>query len=242
MPDSYSLTVVNDSEIPEPTFALFAALPLWTDDEILDVAWQTRQIDAGNQHVFTWQMAWGFAWAAQGADAGRQWTASGTLAADPDSTSRSKAELSYNGAFQLTPATSAPTGTTLWIADSPTVPLPSTQPSSVALTLGGSPATATNAGPNLFQTFTLRPTYYVDVGPYVQGYMVDRKDASHFQELTYPAGTTALTATFDRDNTWTVTTSSAVDFAALLAGRTRRPGRLINSGDDRKRGTAHTQS
>jgi len=219
MPDTYSLTVINDSELPDPTFAVFATLPVSSDFASLSLAWLTQQINATNQYVFTWEITWGFAWSASGTTPGYQWAGSGTLAADPNSTTESKAEFAYNGDFQLTPATSTPTGDTLWITDSPTVPLPSKQPSSVGVTLGGSPASVTNAGPNLYQTFTLHPTYYIDAGNYVKGQMVDGDSVTQLQELTFAGGSTALTATLSADNTWTVGNSSDVNFADVLDER-----------------------
>lgn len=219
MPNSYSLTVINNSELQSPTFAVFATLPVSSDFNSLNLAWLTQQINAHNQYVFTWDITWGFAWAAQGTAAGYQWSGGGTLPADPNSTTQSKADFSYNGDFQLSPAASTPSGDTLWIVDSPTIPLPSKKPSSVAVTLGGNSACVTNAGPNLFQTFTLHPTYYIDAGDYVKGQMVDGSSVSAFQELEFSGGSTALTATLNEDNTWTVGNSSEVDFAAVLGGR-----------------------
>ncbi|HEY3001689.1 MAG TPA: hypothetical protein VGJ44_05015 [Kribbellaceae bacterium] len=223
MPDSYSLTVINNSELDRPTFAVFATLPTSSSYDTLNLAWLTQPINAGNQYVFTWEITWGFAWSAQGTAAGYQWAGSGTLPADPNSGSECAAEFSYNGDFQLTPAVGTPTGDTLWISDSPTVPLPSQQPSSLAVTLGGSSACATNAGPNLYQTFTLHPTYYIDAGDYIKGQMVDGTSVSAFQELAYTGGNTALTATLNVDNTWTVQKSADVSFADLFAKRRRQP-------------------
>jgi rhizosphere induced protein len=219
MPNSYSLTVINNSELQSPTFAVFAKLPVSSDFNSLNLAWLTQQINANNHYVFTWDLTWGFAWAAQGTEAGYQWAGGGTLPADPNSTTDSKAEFSYNGDFQLVPAPSTPTGDKLWIVDSATVPLPTKNPSSVAVTLGGSTACVTNAGPNLFQTFTLHPTYYIDAGDYVKGQMVDGDSVTAFQELEFSGGSTALTATLNEDNTWTVGNSSEVDFSARLGGR-----------------------
>lgn len=96
-----------------------------------------------------------------------------------------------------------PDGAHLWIADSPQIPPPSNQPSSVAVTLSGDPACVTNAGPNLNQTFSLHPTYHVDAGDYVTGQMVDGADVAGFMELEYRGGNDALTATLNADNTWT---------------------------------------
>jgi len=42
MPTSYDLTLVNDSEIPDPTFAVFAPVPVFAAYDVLDVAWVTQ--------------------------------------------------------------------------------------------------------------------------------------------------------------------------------------------------------
>jgi hypothetical protein len=130
-----------------------------------------------------------------------------------------KAVFDYNGDFELTPTNGTPNGSTLWVTDTPNVPLPSKQPSSVAVTLGGSSACVTNAGPNLYQTFTLHPTYYINAGDYVQGQMVDGDSVAAYQELLYAGGNTALTATLNQDNTWTVVPTATFDFAAHFAAR-----------------------
>lgn len=222
MPNSYSLTVINNSELDRPTFAVFASLPSSSSYDTLDLAWLTQPINGGNQYVFTWDLTWGFSWSAQGTTAGYQWAGSGTLPANPNSASECAAELSYNGDYQLNPTIGTPNGDTLWINDAPTVPIPSKQPSSVACTLGGSPACATEAGPNLYQTFTLHPTYYIDAGDYVKGQMVDGTSVSAYQKLAYTGGNTALTAILNQDNTWTVQATSNVDFAKLFSERRRQ--------------------
>lgn len=215
MTNSYSLTVINHSELVQPTFAVFATLPTLASYETVNLAWLTQQIDEGNKYVFTWDIVWGLAWSAQGTSAGYQWSGSGKLAADPNSSAECAATFGYNGDFQLNPTSGTPNGYTLWVNDSPTVPLPKDKVSSVAATLSGNSACATNAGPNLYQTFTLHPTYYIDAGNYVQGQMVDGASVSAFQELAYTGGNTALTVTLNEDNTWAVANSSEVSFADL---------------------------
>jgi hypothetical protein len=215
MTESYRLTAINDSQLPHPVFAVFAALPVEADYPTLPLVWLNQPIDENNPYVFTWDMDWGFAWTAQGTVLGYQWTASGGLPADPSSETGCLAEFSYNGDFQLQPGQGTPTGDTLWIDDDLTVPLPSKQPSSVAVTLYGAPICATEAGPNLGQTFTLHPTYYIAAGDYVQGQMVDGNSVTGFQELAFADGNTALTATLQADNTWTVE-ASRHDAAAPL--------------------------
>ncbi|NED97611.1 hypothetical protein G1H11_20130 [Phytoactinopolyspora alkaliphila] len=219
MPNSYSLTVINNSELDRPTFAVFATLPASSAYDTLSLAWLTQPINAQNQYVFTWDIAWGFAWSAQGTGAGYQWTGSGKLPANPNAADQCKAQLSYNQDFELTPVNGNPDGQTLWVTDAPTVPLPSDQASSVAITLDGNSVCATNAGPNLSQTFTLHPTYYIDAGNYVQGQMVDGSSVSNFQELAYTGGNTALTVTLNPDNTWDTKSSKQLDYRQVFAAR-----------------------
>ncbi|NDL56014.1 hypothetical protein [Phytoactinopolyspora mesophila] len=222
MPNTYTLTVINNSELDRPTFAVFATLPATTAYDTVSLAWLTQPINAHNQYVFKWNITWGFAWSAQGTESGYQWAGSGQLAADPNATDRCKALFSYNQDFELTPANGNPDGQTLWISDDPTVPVPSVQASSVAITLDGDSVCATNAGPNLTQTFTLHPTYYIDAGNYVKGQMVDGSSVTSFQTLEYSGGNTALTATLNPDNTWDVGSSKELDFRRMFQAREAR--------------------
>ena len=86
----------------------------------------------------------------------------------------------------------------------------------------GNCSVATDAGPNLGQTFTLHPTYYIDAGNYVKGQMVDGSSVSSYQTLAFADGNTALTAILEQDNTWTVQQTSEVSFTKLFAARERQ--------------------
>lgn len=217
MAEQYTLNVINDSEITKPTFAVFAKLPNTSDYATLSLAWLTRQINAGNHYEFTWNINWGFAWASQGTGDGYQWTGRGSLPADPTSASKCKAVFSYDGDFVMTSGLRDPNGSTLWIYDDPSVPLPSRERSSVAVTLDGNSVCATDAGPNLNQTFTLHPTYYINAGQYVKGQMVDGSSVAAFQELKYEGRNRSLTATLGPDNTWTVRPTAEINFAEYFA-------------------------
>lgn len=219
MPDTYSLTVINNSEIDRPTFAVFATLPMSSSYKSFNLAWLTQPINAGNHYTFTWNLTWGFCWSAQGTQAGYQWAGGGSLPADPNSVTECSAEFTYNGDFQLMPTSGKPNGSTLWIKDSAS--LPNDQASSVGVTLSGKSACVTDAGRNLHQTYTLHPTYYIDAGQYVEGQMVDGSSVTDFQQLAYTNGNTALTATLNLDNTWNVSNSAQVNFAKMFDTRRR---------------------
>jgi hypothetical protein len=214
--NSYSLTVINNSEQQKPTFALFATLPVDSSNASLALAWITQQIDTHNHYTFTWNIEWGFAWAGQGTDEGVQWSAGGSLPADPLSSNGCAAELAYDNDFSLTPSPHAATGDKLWITDAPTVPVPSKQACSVGVSLNGSPACVIDAGPNLTQTFTLHPTYYIDAGEYATGQMVDGSSVTAFQKVAFANGVYALTATLNQDNTWSMKPTAEVNIAKLL--------------------------
>jgi hypothetical protein len=211
MADQYALTVVNSSQQPRPQFAVFASLPVKANYESVNVAWFAQEIDPTNQYTFRWSLEWAFVWSASGTDlnAGVTWQATGSRAANPDSASTSAVSFEYDGgdfSFRATepPQGQQPDGSTLWILDAPSVPTPSIEPSSVGVALEGRPVCVLEAGPNLRQTFTLHPTYYIDAGNYLAGQMVDGADLTAFQKLEYADGATALTATLNPDNTWTV--------------------------------------
>jgi hypothetical protein len=218
MPNQYNLTLINKSDVQSPTFAVFAMLPNLASPESISLAWLARQINKGNVYRFTWDIEWGFTWSAQGAAEGYEWNGSGTLPADPLSDSMCRAKFDYNGDFMLLPnANGSADGTHLWVEDTPRIPKPSQQESSVGLTLDGRAICAVNAGPNLEQVFTLHPTYYIDAGTYVPGQMVDVDSVTAFQELQYLDGNTALTATLNPGNTWTVQPSNSINFARQMA-------------------------
>lgn len=213
MPETYSLTVINNSELQRPTFAVFATLPVDSAYETLPLAWFTRQIDAGNEYTFTWDITWGFMWAGQGAEKGYQWQGTGRRPANPDSEDLCSVAFGYDGDFYFASQVREPDGAHLRIDDAASIPLPSEQACSVGVTLDGKPACVTNAGKNLHQTFTLHPTYYLDAGNYVQGQMVDGDSTTDYLELEYSGTNRGLTATLNADNTWTLEKSANVNFA-----------------------------
>lgn len=217
MTNHYSLTVMNRSELTQPTFAVFAKLPVTSQHDVLPLAWLTQKINRDNEYVFEWDITWGFSWSATGTREGYQWTGSGKQPANPNSASGCAVDFGYNGDFYFATSERSPTGDQLWIDDLPTIPLPSKQPSSVGVTLNGSTACVMDAGPNLFQSFKLHPTYYISGGNYLKGQMVSGNSVTKYQVLDYKGTNRALTATLKSDNTWQVQPSSQINFAELLS-------------------------
>ncbi|GAA2170471.1 hypothetical protein [Actinomadura napierensis] len=217
----YSLTVVNKSELAKgsPTFAVMAELPEAQNGDALSTAWLTQVIHPGNSYTFTWDIEWGFAWSASGTRQDYTWRANGHIAADPTSASQCAAEFDYtSGDFMLTPATHvpAPDHDALFINDSGAIPKPSTQPSSVAVTLDGQAVCVVDAGPNVQHQFTLHPTYYIVAGSYKHSQMVDAASLTQQAVLSYQSGIADKTAVLDGQNIWHIQNSSEVDLSGVL--------------------------
>jgi hypothetical protein len=228
---TYSLTVVNlSSQQGTPTFAVFALLPDMSFDS-LSTAWLTQNINPTNTYTFSWDITWGFAWSSSGVQPGYRWAGSGSLAADPTSETTCQAIFDYaDGDFSLSEGQGhTKDGSTLWIDDTANVPEPGTgtgqKTSSVGVTLGSAsmtqpspgPVCVVPAGPNLHQTFTTHPTYYLDAGTYAAGQMVDGDSLTNPTQLQYANNNYALTAVLQADNTWSVKPTSEVNIAELLA-------------------------
>jgi rhizosphere induced protein len=218
MIDTYSLTVINNSELRTPTFAVFAVLPEFKSPESISLAWLTQRIDNPANYTFDWEMGWEFAWEARGTGDGHKWSGSASLKADPGESDQCKASFDYDGAtWSLTYLDGVPDLKTLRIVDTARIPRPSVKPSSVGIKLNGKAVCAIDAGPNLEQVFTLHPTYYINAGTYVEGQMLSAASITAFQELAYTGGNHDLTATLTASNKWVVRPSSTVNFARELA-------------------------
>jgi hypothetical protein len=218
---SYSLSITNHSELAQgsPTFVLAAELPEAQAGSALSTAWLTQVIHPGNTHTFTWNMQWGLAWSASGALKDYQWTAHGSLDADPASAAKCAAELDYvNDDFWLRRIAHdpGPAHDKLWIRNSGSVPTPSVQPSSVAITLDGQPACVVEAGPNITQQATLHPRYHIIAGSYKQCQMLSIDLHTQAQLISYDNGIQAKSVVLDAQNNWHIANGRDVDPGTVL--------------------------
>lgn len=222
MPETYSVTLVNESELdPAPTFVIFATLPVQSANPTGVLAWIAQIVPTNWHQVFTWSMDWQFAVSVTPVATGYRWFPSFTRTADPHSSADCASLLTMpsDGDLELRPVEGTPDGTSLTVLQAPDLPTPDKQPLSVAVGLSGVPVAATDAGPNLVTTFTTRPTYAITVGDYVSGQVIDMNQLVTKQELPFRSGVSSLAVTLDKDNTWTVQDSAEVDIAALFADR-----------------------
>lgn len=200
----HALTVINESSLEHPTFAVWAILPVESASEVWCATWLAQMVGRSNRYTFSWELAWGFAWAAWGVREGRSWRGEGTMAADPRAVAGCVATVTYDGDFRLVPGIGTPDGTTLWVDGSPTVRVPRQGACIVSVSLAGAPVMAAAAGPNLRQVFRLQPTFHVAAGDYEQGQLVDPSFVAGLTRLEFGPGATRLTATWGPDNTWSV--------------------------------------
>ncbi|NKZ07146.1 hypothetical protein [Actinomadura latina] len=218
---TYTMSVTNYSELAQgsPKFAIVAELPEARNGSALSTAWLTQVIHPGNTYTFTWDINWGFAWSASGAVKDYQWTAHGSLEADPASAAQCAAQFDYvEGDFLLRSMTRDPDPAhdKLWISNTGSVPTPSVQPSSVAITLDGQPACVVEAGPNITQRGTLHPRYHILAGNLKKCQMLDMASYTDAQLISYDNGVQAKTVVLDDKNNWHVANGEAVDPGTVL--------------------------
>jgi hypothetical protein len=218
---TYSMSVTNYSELAlgSPTVSIVAELPEARNGGALSTAWLSQVIHPKNTYTFTWNMTWGFAWSASAALPNYQWSAHGSLDADPTSGTLCAAEFDYvKGDFLLRPVAQAPDPAhdKLWIRNTGAVPPPSVQPSSLAITLDGEPACVIEAGPNLTERGTLHPRFYIIAGQLKKAQMLDMAQYTNAQLISYDNGVQAKTVVLDDRNNWHVANGEAVDPMAVL--------------------------
>lgn len=218
---TYSMSVTNYSELAQgsPKFSIVAELPEARSGGARSTSWLSQVIHPGNTYVFSWNMAWGFAWSASAVLQNYQWTAHGSLGADPASGTLCAAQFDYmEQDFVLRPVAHDPDPAhdKLWIINTGAVPTPSAQPSSVAITLDGEPACVMEAGPNVTERATLHPRFYIVAGQLKKAQMLDMAQYTHGQLISYDNGVQAKTVVLDDRNNWHVANGEAVDPKAVL--------------------------
>ena len=78
---------------------------------------------------------------------------------------------------------------------------------SVGISMSGAGVFAFQASPNMNTVFTPHPTYWITAGMYAAGQVLDLNDVTNPQQIDFPPGVFAMTATLNPDDTWTVRVS-----------------------------------
>ncbi|HEY4170324.1 MAG TPA: protein rhiA [Reyranella sp.] len=200
MTTQYALTCINNSSMLG-SFAVFQRPP-GNPGSVFTLAWFTRPTHPGTQLTFGWTTDYCFVWSETGVvKPGVSFSASETLAADPNGQNFTQLTEDSVGATFFTPTTGdGPKGTLTIRQLANVVP----DRTSVGIGMSGSGTTVVQAMPNLTATFTPHPNYWVVFGNYIVGQVLDIEQITGEVEVTYPGGLTSRTATLEPNGVITV--------------------------------------
>ena len=171
------------------------------------LAWFARYAYPGTTLGFDWDdSAYEFVWSANGQiTPGILISASQTVPAD--FSNGNQIAFSYDVAhrtFNLHDRTAgAPTGNLIINADS-TIPLNAV---AVGIGMSGAPCFVVQGQPNITIMFQPRAEYWIAFGTYTQGEVLDIETITTPLKVEFPINVASLTATFNADMTWTVTSN-----------------------------------
>ncbi len=214
---TYTLNVVNNAKEDWDIFT-FQKNPTSSlnSPKLSSLAWFTKYAASSSKVTFQWDLSYNLMWSEQGALVpGVRFQANQSFPADPFATGSAnagkagrQATLTYdaeNDYFRFTDGPTVPGSTagTLYVACDGTVP---NGRASVGIGMSNAGTFAMPALTNITAGFTPEPTYFVAAAVEMQVGQVLEDEVSNAVELEF-AEVTTLTATFNANHTWTVTSS-----------------------------------
>ena len=179
---------------------------VYTSD--LTVAWlaSSIQIPSGYTTQFIWQSNYQFVWGTTGiVEPGTIFRASGQVNCDPQGANTTTFAI-QDGTPAFSEPVSGSNKGTLTINEDPNI-LPNTY--AVGIGMAQSATFVVNAEPNLTHMITPLPGYYIAaIDEVEQGEVMDTKTITKNAEIQFPTGVYNMTATFQADDTWSITPSS----------------------------------
>jgi hypothetical protein len=193
----YQLYVVNNAPGSVLDFCLFHAPPDPNDVRDGTLAWLVKRAHQGVMLRFSWADTYAFAWRPD-ADATFE-----LAPADPSTVPANVAKLDHTGSgYTLTtgvPLDGAAPGT-LYLEQSAAVPASA----DVGFAMDGACLYSEAATPGGQATFDTAAGYWLVAGTFAQGAAVDVTVATAAQQVEFPTGVTAMTATLDGLDDWHV--------------------------------------
>ncbi|MDB5617697.1 MAG: hypothetical protein JWQ24_1935 [Tardiphaga sp.] len=164
-------------------------------------AWFAMPVATGVEVNFTWQPSYDLVWMETGQLAeGVQFTASQVVPATLGT--ENKIELTYSeGAFAFNAQGPAQMTNQLQILCDGTIP-PNTV--SVGIGMAGSPIEVMQAASNMNFVFTPLANYWVTLADVTQGEIMDLSRLTSSARVVFPPNVTAMTATINVDQSWTI--------------------------------------
>ena len=200
----YSLTVINDCEISS-TVCLYQHDSEWGDN-VSSIVWLSKHIFNNSTVIFQWKKEYGFCWAETGVMQPGVVFQSAQLITG-DLTSYNKITFTnQQGAGEFVNLTASGNPGTMAIEKDGTIPM-NTYATGIAM--DSSAICAAQAMPNTMSQFSFNNTkYYITIGNYQQGEILDINEMDNKAEVVFPAGVYSMTATYNEDGTWTITSGN----------------------------------
>ncbi len=215
--DKYYLTVINNSTRAGDA-CVYQEDPDLTSQGYMKLAWFSKKVNPDTQARFDWGITYNFVWADTGElQPGVRFNASQTR--DANLTTNNNITLDYNGGYFFSPTSQGPRENNLYIECSNNIPTFSK--ASVGVGMSGQGTFVHQAGPNLNAVYTPKPRYFITLGNYVQGQVMDTTVGTPSAEIVFD-GTTDMTAILNKSNKWTIIPTSEANAAFVEAYKENR--------------------
>lgn len=209
MGTKYRLDVLNHSS-DFHDFCVYQTDPDIGVPEVQSLAWLTDRGWPTTVVSFEWTIDYSFTWAeVDTLVPGVVFRASQVWPADPSSPAGNTVVFDFQrGAYTFVHGDVAgnPRVGSLYIRQTPNVPL---NDASVGIGMSGAGTFAREAEPNMNLVFTPHPAYWVTAGTYEKGEVLDVTEISNAAQIQFPPGIFRVEATFNDNNTWSVSPKPA---------------------------------
>ncbi|MCD4784919.1 MAG: hypothetical protein K8T10_13975 [Candidatus Eremiobacteraeota bacterium] len=198
----YSLRVINKSRNSWEA-CLFQYDSQWRNSGVMPVSWYSKYLHNSTSFTFQWVKDYSFCWAETGLlRPGVIFMSSQTI--NGDLSSNNKITLTnQQGAGQFINLCSGDPQGSMTIVQDSTILM---QRFAIGLAMSGSPFCAAQAAPNMVTSFVPTNTkYYITMGNYRMGEVLDIYYISNKAEIVFPPGVYSMTATYNANGTWKVT-------------------------------------
>ena len=204
----YRLTFVNHSS-KSWTVCLYQTDAAGTIPNLQSLAWFAESAAPGTSVAFDWTIEYGFVWSQTGPlTPGVVFgTSQQHLPANLSTANRvtfSPAPAAAGQEFTFTNQTAGPHEGSLYIHEDHGV---AANRASVGIAMSGAGVFAVQAQPDVDLIFTPHPTYWITIGQFVPGQVLDIDAITNSMQIDFPPGVYAMTATLNRDESWTVSPS-----------------------------------
>jgi len=199
MSNQYSIVFHNNS--PENgSVCVFQQQPDLNIPSVMSLAWFTKYTNQGTSATFTWNINYDFVWSQTGVLVpGVTFVASQVMPADLSTSN--EITLDYNGGYRFTNLQAGPIPGTLMVFQDSTLPA---NDASVGIGMSGNGTFVVQAEPNMTTKFTPHPQYWIALGNYNQGLVLDVESMTNIAQIKFLPNVYSMSATLNPDNTWAI--------------------------------------